>query len=117
MKTGRYILLSLVLLMSCEEDPNGPTADFTYTTNYLIVSFTDASTSGDGAINTWAWDFGDGNTGTEQNPVHTYAEDGIYSVTLTVTDENSLVDTYTKAIEVLISVLSLTPESLSIDIG
>ena len=64
MKTGRYILLSLVLLVSCEEEPNGPTADFTYTANYLIVLFTDASTAGDGAINTWVWDFGDDSTST-----------------------------------------------------
>ena len=100
MKTGRYILLSLVLLMSCEEDPNGPTADFTYTTNYLIVSFTDASTPGDGAINTWAWDFGDGETSGQQNPTHTYTAPGTYSATLTVTDENDLNDTYTEDVTV-----------------
>jgi PKD repeat protein len=32
------------------------------------------------------WDFGDGSTSTEQNPVHTYAEDGTYVVTLTVSN-------------------------------
>jgi len=86
--------------MSCEEEvrTTGPTADFTYTANYLIVSFTDASTAGDGAISTWAWDFSDGETSGQQNPVHTYAEDGTYSVSLTVTDENSLADTYTEVI-------------------
>jgi|GEM_PF-2323668 len=35
---------------------------------------------------TWFWDFGDGHTSTEQNPVHTYANPGTYTVTLTVTD-------------------------------
>ena len=35
---------------------------------------------------TWLWDFGDGATSTEQNPVHTYAEDGTYVVTLTVSN-------------------------------
>ena len=35
---------------------------------------------------TWSWDFGDGSTSTEQNPVHTYAKTGTYSVTLTVTN-------------------------------
>ncbi len=32
----------------------------------------------------YAWDFGDGNTSTETNPVHTYAEAGCYSVTLDI---------------------------------
>lgn len=33
----------------------------------------------------WFWNFGDGNTSTQQNPVHTYTTAGIYTVTLTVT--------------------------------
>jgi len=36
---------------------------------------------------TYAWDFGDGNTGTGASPTHTYADDGSYSVTVTVTDD------------------------------
>lgn len=34
----------------------------------------------------WSWDFGDGNTSTEQNPAHEYAQAGDYTVCLTVTD-------------------------------
>jgi|GEM_PF-5942937 len=34
----------------------------------------------------YLWDFGDGNTSTQQNPLHTYAQDGVYNVCLTVTD-------------------------------
>ena len=101
MKTARYIFLSLVLFMSCDkEEPIGPTADFAYTANYLIVSFIDSSIAGDGTINRWTWNFGDGSTSTAQNPVHTYAEDGTYSVSLTVTDKNSLNDTFTEEIVV-----------------
>ena len=35
----------------------------------------------------WLWDFGDANTSTEQNPSHTYTEEGTFSVTLTVSNE------------------------------
>ena len=43
------------------------------------VTFTDQSTIG---ATQWLWDFGDGNTSTEQNPVHTYNEEGVYEVCL-----------------------------------
>lgn len=36
---------------------------------------------------TWLWDFGDGNTSTEQNPMHAYTSFGDYIVLLTVTDD------------------------------
>jgi len=35
----------------------------------------------------WLWDFGDGNTSTEENPIHVYASDGLYEVTLTIISE------------------------------
>ena len=54
------------------------TASFSESTNDLVVSFTDASTNND----TWSWDFGDGNTSTMQNPIHTYANNGTYTVCL-----------------------------------
>jgi PKD repeat protein/glucose/arabinose dehydrogenase len=54
----------------------------------LAVSFTDVSTV-PGAT-AWAWDFGDGATSTEQNPMHTYEEDGVYTVRLTVTGSAGL---------------------------
>ncbi len=39
-----------------------------------------------GDIDSWSWDFGDGNTRTEQNPSHTYESDGTYTVSLTVSN-------------------------------
>jgi len=55
----------------------------------LTVTFTDQSTNGPTA---WAWDFGDpgsgsSNTSTVQNPTHTYASAGSYTVTLTPSNE------------------------------
>ncbi|HWR28041.1 MAG TPA: PKD domain-containing protein [Candidatus Thermoplasmatota archaeon] len=46
----------------------------------------DGSAEGGAAPYTWAWDFGDGNTSTEQNPTHAYDAAGVYNVSLTVTD-------------------------------
>jgi PKD repeat protein len=58
-----------------------PTADFTFVADGLEVSFTDTS----GTVEAWAWDFGDGSTSVEQNPVYTYLANGTYVVRLTVT--------------------------------
>ena len=51
----------------------------------LRVRFTDLS-AGTDAVVSWLWDFGDGATSTEQNPVHTYLHGGVYTVALTVGD-------------------------------
>ncbi|NIL93573.1 MAG: PKD domain-containing protein [Woeseiaceae bacterium] len=64
-----------------------PTAAFTYTTNGLTVDFTDQSTDNCSVVS-WSWDFGDNNTSAAQNPSHTYASNGTYNVTLTVTDND-----------------------------
>lgn len=71
---------------------NPPVADFigdpTSGNAPLMVNFTDLST---GSITSWDWDFGDGNSSTDQNPTNTYITEGTYTVSLTVTgpDGNS----------------------------
>lgn len=47
----------------------------------LTVTFTFTPSPG---VTHWLWEFGDGQTSTEQNPVHTYAAPGVYTVRLTV---------------------------------
>src|SRR6267378_950498 len=54
----------------------------------LPVTFTDQSVSGGVPITSWAWNFGDGGVSTLQNPTHTYASGGTYTVSLTVTNAN-----------------------------
>jgi PKD repeat protein len=77
-----------------------PTADFTFTTNGLTATFTDASTDSDGTVVAWSWNFGDGGVSTLQNPVHTYATAGTYNVTLTVTDDDGAADPVVKPVTV-----------------
>jgi hypothetical protein len=76
-----------------------PVADFTASptsgTIPLTVNFIDASTSYEG-IASWSWDFGDGGTSLEQNPVHTYTQDGTYTATLTIVDADGDSDTEIK---------------------
>ena len=55
----------------------------------LKVQFTASVEEETGGPFTFAWDFGDGNKSTEQNPVHTYERVGEYTATLTVTDQKN----------------------------
>jgi PKD repeat protein len=54
-----------------------------------LIQFTGTATGGTPPY-TWAWEFGDGGTSTQQNPTHTYTTAGLYTVTLTVTDSASV---------------------------
>ena len=67
---------------------NRPRADFTVDKSSgeppLTVQFSDRSS---GSPYTWNWEFGDGCTSREENPVHTYDDDGQYTVSLNVTNK------------------------------
>ena len=79
-----------------------PVANFTYTATNLSIQFNDTSTD-DSGIFIWYWDFDDGNTSDEQNPMHNYSAAGTYNVMLRVTDddpETPLEDTKEIAVEV-----------------
>ena len=77
------------------------TADFTSSVNNLDVDFTNASQDSD----TWFWDFGDGNTSTDENPSHTYTEIDTFTVCLIATNAEGCTDTACKEIN-LASVLT-----------
>ncbi|MBQ4851505.1 S8 family serine peptidase [Pseudoalteromonas sp. MMG012] len=90
--TGSINQWALTLTGLGEVGPRAPEADFLPVVDSLQVSFFDGSRDANDDISTWAWDFGDGNTSSEQNPVHVYGATGLYPVTLTVTDATGLTD-------------------------
>lgn len=81
-----------------------PVASFTSAppspTTQDSVDFIDTSSDPDGNIVSWFWDFGDGSTSTAWNPSHQYSDDGSYSVSLTVTDNDGATDTTTGMVTV-----------------
>lgn len=77
-----------------------PTAGFTHSESLLVSTFTDTSSDSDGTIASWAWDFGDSSTSTSQNPSHTYATGGTYTVQLTVTDNNGATNSTSQSVTV-----------------
>ncbi len=65
-----------------------------FSTNYInnaTVSFNNMSA---GVNLTYLWDFGDGTTSTQSNPVHTYQQGGSYNVCLTIADSSGCSNTY-----------------------
>ncbi len=98
-----FSLLSLAIFSCKKEEPTpAPTVDFSFSVDGYQVAFTALATNTD----TYVWDFGDGESSTEQNPVHTYAQSGTYSVTLTVTGKGGTANT-SKDVEIAASKLEM----------
>ena len=112
------------ILYSCEKygsdlpeegslvDLTPPEAGFSFTpneANYRQVNFSNLSFS----ATDYAWDFGDGNTSTEKAPVHTYQEDGLYTVSLTATDKLGVAHMITQDIEITEPEYTFEPEILN----
>lgn len=76
--------------------PNSPTANFTVQNACpnQPVQFTFVPDANNTPIQTFAWDFGDGNTSTDPNTTHTYTNAGTYNISLTVSVAGGCSDTY-----------------------
>ncbi len=72
-----------------------PVANFDSESNCNEIQFRSTSIN---TVDSYLWDFGDGNTSTAENPTHSYAADGMYTVTLTVTNARGT-DSYTLEVE------------------
>lgn len=93
-----------------------PVADFTATQTTAscpsVIQFNDASLN---TPQSWLWNFGDGGTSTQQNPSHTYAQPGQYSVKLKVTNtlgQDSIVKTNYITITSFSLAVTATPDTI-----
>ncbi|MDD1655926.1 MAG: PKD domain-containing protein, partial [Methanomicrobiales archaeon] len=112
-----FLLVTLPAVAPPAAAAIAPVAAFTATPTSgsapLIVQFTDQSTN---SPTSWSWNFGDGQTSTAQNPIHSYATPGTYTVTLTVTnaggsDSETKTDSITVTIPLPVADFSGTPVS------
>ena len=102
-----FIAIATFILSSCSKEEIRPTfplsAEIFHSVDDMQVAFTALTHS----ATSWLWDFGDGNTSAEQNPVHVYDDGGYYIATLTASDNSG----NTEVSEVKLAI-ALTPYSL-----
>ncbi len=108
--------LSAGLVSSCKEEVTAP-ANKPPVASFLVsnltpgnneeVSFTDQSTDEDGKIVKWEWDFGDGSASQEQHPKKTFDTEGVFTVRLTVADDDG--DEAETIREITVSTSNLAP--------
>lgn len=89
---------------------NTASSDFSYSQNLAVLSFTNNSTNG----TSYLWNFGDGNTSVLENPVHEYSSNGVFTVTLFVTNSCGTVSYNTTVTITSINISEISAESIEI---
>jgi PKD repeat protein len=89
--SGKGITMTVILAPGAGTPPANrpPTASATSSCQELTCSFDGSGSSdSDGTVASYVWDFGDQSQGSGENPTHVYAEDGTFTVSLIVTDND-----------------------------
>ena len=102
---GILLVGAIVLLTGCMTQNLAPTASFTATPTSgqapLAVLFdASASSDPDGTIQSYTWNFGDGQNGSGVSGSHVYANEGTFTAILTVIDSGGLMSTASQTITV-----------------
>ena len=111
---GVFVFALLFLACSDDDDNNNPLADFQFLVEGTQVTFNGTVAN----ASSISWDFGDGATSTEEDPVYAYAAAGDYTVVMTVTGPNgSFSETKTvtiaESLEILLTGGQAKPEGKS----
>jgi PKD repeat protein len=96
---------------------DNPIADFTFSpldpTTYMLIEFNDTSYDPDGYIKFWFWNFGNNYTSNNKNTTTEFINEGIYNITLEVTDNYGMVNKSNRQIRILnskpITIFSYSP--------
>ncbi|MCE4562833.1 PKD domain-containing protein [Maribellus sp. CM-23] len=80
--------IGIILLPSCSDDDERPVFPLSAAIFHSIDGKQVAFTALTHSASSWQWDFGNGETSTEQNPVYVYPEGGYYIATLTAKDKD-----------------------------
>jgi len=109
--TGRASAVMRVITVA-QQSPPIAAFEFVPATPSILdpVRFIDRSVDLDGTIAAWRWEFGDGRAASEPEPVHRYAGEGRYEVTLRVVDSDGLEATARHTLEV-----TRVPEVVPVD--
>ena len=96
-----FLMLVVYLGFSCSDEPDQPVFPISATIFHSIKGKQVAFTALTHSAVSWEWNFGDGQTSTEQNPVHVYTKGGYYNAILTATDQsgNKAADTLKLALD------------------
>jgi PKD repeat protein len=78
-----FLAIGTLLFLSCKKEPSKPPKVGIF---YSIAGKQVAFTALTKRVVKWNWDFGDGKTSTEKDPVHIYEGGGYYAISLTGTD-------------------------------
>ncbi|MFC1479463.1 PKD domain-containing protein [Planctomycetota bacterium] len=97
-----FILIGVSNMLEANTPPEATaSADLKWGPKPLDVTLTGSGTDPDGDTLSYSWNFGDGQTSAQQNPVHTFVYTGTYICVLTVTDGKGGADTASVTVEVL----------------
>ena len=96
----KVVLVSLLNDSDCYVSPMISVNPGTSGYEPFTVTLTDSSTTSLGTINSWLWDFGDGNTSTSQGPFTRIYSNGTYIINLTVTNSCGATSSTTETIVV-----------------